>query len=68
MQRLPVTDARIRAVGYAAGALEIEYHSGAIDRYENVPAVIYQLLRLSPNASKWHDQRVKRHYPRSAHL
>lgn len=65
MQRIPVTDARIRAVGYEGGALEIEYLNGSVDRYEQVPAAIYQLLHLSPSASKWHERRVKRRYPLS---
>ena len=63
MQRIPVTDARIRAVGYENGTLEIEYHRGGADRYEQVPEVIYQLLNLSPSASKWHERRVKRRFP-----
>lgn len=66
MQRIPVIDARIRAIGYEAGALEIEYHRGEIDCYECVPEVIYALLRLSPSASKWRERHIKRRFPRRA--
>jgi hypothetical protein len=43
MRRRPVDSSALRSVGYDAGSriLEIEFSSGAVYRYRNVPPKVY---------------------------
>jgi hypothetical protein len=41
MFRQPVNSSNLRSVGYMGGILEIEFHSGGVYQYFNVPESIY---------------------------
>jgi hypothetical protein len=65
MQRQPVQSSNLKEVGYDAVArvLEIEFHSGGIYQYSNVPETIYLgLLGASSKGSYFHDN-IKERYP-----
>jgi len=57
MIRQPVSSSNIRSIGYDAKsqALEIEFHSGGIYQYFNVPESIYSaLMSASSHGSYFH--------------
>ncbi|WP_224449104.1 KTSC domain-containing protein [Haloprofundus salilacus] len=56
--RLPVSSSSLRSVGYDedAGALELEFHSGGVYRYEGVAEETYEeLLHASSRGRYFHD-------------
>jgi len=44
MERDPVTSSNLKSVGWENGTLEVEFHSGDIYRYANVPAAKHKAL------------------------
>ena len=65
MDRQLVRSSNICSVGYEVGIqmLEIEFHSGGIYRYSDVPEDIYRgLMRASSKGSYFH-QNIKDLYP-----
>jgi hypothetical protein len=57
MIRQPVTSSNIRAVGYdpASQTLEIEFHSGAVYQYSDVPESVYRgLMQAASHGSYLH--------------
>lgn len=64
MDRYPVQSSNIHSVGYdpTTMTLEIEFHSGDIYQYLNVPESIYLgLIHASSKGSYFHDH-IKDHY------
>ncbi|WP_227355538.1 KTSC domain-containing protein [Haladaptatus salinisoli] len=56
--RTPVTSSNLASVGYdpSEEALEIEFHSGGVYRYRNVPQSVYQeLLSAGSHGSYFHE-------------
>lgn len=49
MFRQPVYSSDIRSVGYAGNTLEVEFHSGGIYQYFNVPRAVYVGLMSAPS-------------------
>jgi len=57
MHRTPVVSSDLRSVGYdpSSKALEIEFNSGGVHQYHDVPQTIYeQLMAASSHAKFFH--------------
>jgi KTSC domain-containing protein len=61
VEREPVASSVISSIGYdsSSAILEIEYNSGAIYRYENVPASVYRELMEAPSKGAYLNRRLK---------
>ncbi|MDS0295716.1 KTSC domain-containing protein [Halogeometricum luteum] len=64
MNRKPVSSSNLRSVGYdsSANTLEIEFHSGQVYQYFNVPESIYQGLMNAASHGKYHHRHIKNNY------
>lgn len=45
MTRVPVDSSALRAIGYRAGTLEVQFTNGRVYRWRNVPRHKYRYLR-----------------------
>ncbi len=65
MQRVPVSSSNLRSIGYdpITYTLEIEFHSGGIYQYTNVPQTIYQQLMAAPSLGKYFHANIRNMYP-----
>jgi hypothetical protein len=64
MDRLIVNSSNLITVGYddAVGTLEVEFQSGKVYQYMNVPAQIYQgLMTASSKGEFFHDHILKQY-------
>ena len=64
MQRQPVDSSNLRSVGYDAEQqiLEIEFKSGSVYQYFNVPATVYEALMSASSKGTYHSQWIKYSY------
>jgi hypothetical protein len=62
MIRTPVSSSNLRSVGYAADqqTLEVEFHSGHIYQYFNVPADVYRGLMCAASHGRFFDAHIKK--------
>src|SRR4030095_11532140 len=67
--RQPVHSHALAAVGYSKRlhALEVEFVSGAVYRYSNVPPQIYRDLLTATSKAQFYDTNVRGHFP-SVHV
>ena len=67
--RQPVHSHVLAAVGYSKRlhALEVEFVSGAVYRYNNVPPQIYRDLLSAASKAQFYDMNVRGHFP-SVHV
>jgi hypothetical protein len=67
--RQPVHSHALAAVGYSRRlrALEVEFISGAIYRYSNVPPQVYHDLLRAASKAQFYDTNVRGHFP-SVHV
>jgi hypothetical protein len=65
MQRQAVNSSNLRSVGYDQSdkILEIEFHSGGVYRYDNVPHSVFQDLMDAPSHGKYFHAHIKGVYP-----
>lgn len=65
MDRTPVSSSNLSSVGYDASnrILEIEFNSGRIYQYSNVPEDIYEGLMAAPSHGKYFYQHIRDVYP-----
>ena len=61
MQRQPVDSTNLRSVGYEAEQqiLEIEFTSGSVYQYFNVPVAVYEALMAASSKDTYHSQWIK---------
>jgi hypothetical protein len=61
MNRTPVSSSNLASVGYDAEnmVLEIEFHSGGIYQYFNVPESKYEALLKADSHGKYFDVHIK---------
>ena len=52
MTRTPVNSSSIRSIGHEGSVLEVEFMSGAIYRYPDVPGDVAQLLLGAPSVGR----------------
>ena len=64
MQRQDVDSSNLRSVGYDADnqILEIEFKSGSVYQYFDVPATVYTALMSASSKGKYHIQWIKHSY------
>ncbi|HUH04100.1 MAG TPA: KTSC domain-containing protein [Kofleriaceae bacterium] len=65
MQRDPVESKTLRSIGYDAGAevLEIEFASGRIYAYREVPASVHAWLMKVPSKTAFFSRKIRDLYP-----
>lgn len=65
MERQPVSSSNLVSVGYDANSetLEIEFKSGVVYRYFNVPAFEYQQLMSAGSHGVYFNANIKDVYP-----
>ena len=65
MNRTSVLSSNIKSIGFeiASNVLEIEFHSGGIYQYRNVPQNIYDSFLRSASKGSFFDQYIKDKYP-----
>jgi hypothetical protein len=64
MRRQLVSSSNLRSVGYddSTNILEIEFNSGGIYQYFNVPLAVYQGLMNAPSHGKYFHRHIKDTY------
>ncbi len=64
MVRTSVSSSNIRSIGYDAKAqiLEVEFKSGGIYQYLNVPEDVFDRFMAASSKGRFFDQRVKDRY------
>ena len=67
MKREPASSSNIVSFGYDASSetLEIEFMSGAIYQYYNVPQPIYDAFLAAPSAGKFFAHQIRNAFPYS---
>jgi len=65
MDRTHVTSSAISSVGYddRSAVLEVEFSSGAVYDYLNVPEKVYRALLKAPSKGSFVSRRVRDRYP-----
>jgi hypothetical protein len=65
MHRTHVTSSAISSVGYddRSSVLEVEFRSGALYDYLNVPKKVYRALLKAPSKGGFVSRRVRDRYP-----
>ena len=65
MEREPVASSNIRSIGYdeASSMLEVEFNSGFVYQYYNVPPITYEQMMQSESKTKFLTAYVKPIYP-----
>lgn len=59
MQRTAVQSSNLQSIGYENGVLEIQFHSGGIYQYFDVPAQIHQALMAAPSKGEFFAQNIR---------
>lgn len=64
MERDAVVSSNVRSVGYEAGSLmlEVEFNSGSVYQYFDVPAEEYEGLMNAASKGKYLNRKIKRRY------
>ena len=64
MKRQPVVSSSLRSVGYdeASRTLEIEFRSGAVYRYYEVPPEVYRELMEAPSKGRCFQGAIRDNY------
>lgn len=67
MKREPVSSSNIVSVGYDAASetLEVEFMSGSVYQYYNVPQSIYDAFIAAPSAGQFFAYQIKNSFPYS---
>jgi len=65
MRREPVSSSSIAAIGYDARseALEVEFVSGRIYRYQGVEATVHKEFRAAPSKGTYFNENIRDAYP-----
>lgn len=62
MKRTKVESSNIASVGYENNIMEIEFNSGAIYQYENVPIRVYEVMMKADSVGKYFNAHIKSKY------
>lgn len=65
MDRQPVSSSNIASIGYddSTELLEIEFLSGAVYEYRNVPSVLYEELMNAASHGSFFNREIRMIYP-----
>jgi len=64
MERQRVSSTNVRSIGYDAGTgtLEVEFHSGGIYQYFDVPETVYAVLMRASSKGRYLNDHIKDRY------
>lgn len=64
MERTPVESSNISSIGYHENSqtLEIEFHSGAVYQYFDVPSAVYEQMMAADSKGQFLAQHIKGNY------
>lgn len=62
MQMISVDSSNLESVGYVNGTLHIQFHSGGLYEYTNVPASLYQGLMSAPSKGRYFHANIRGRY------
>lgn len=62
MERTPVESGTVRSIGYADGTLEIEFLTGSVYQYFDVPESIHQALLSADSHGGFFNQQIRGHF------
>jgi hypothetical protein len=64
--RIPVASSHIYAIGYdpVTQTLEVEFHSGQVVQYQDVPEAVYTALQQAPSKGIYYMQQIRGRYNR----
>lgn len=65
MEKIPISSSNIASVGYDTdnSILEIEFHSGSVYEYKNVPHSVYSGLMSAQSHGSYFDREIRSVYP-----
>lgn len=65
MNRIPVRSSNIRSIGYdpASRTLEVEFNSGGVYQYFDVPESVYQDFMQATSKGSYFHRYIKGRYP-----
>lgn len=63
MNWVPVSSSNLNAVAYENGILYIQFKSGSIYSYDNVPQSVYQELMSASSHGKYFSAYIRNSYP-----
>jgi hypothetical protein len=65
VKRIPVQSSNLAAVGFDSrySLLEVEFHSGAVYRYFDVPRTIARALMQAESKGSFFNSYIRMHYP-----
>ena len=64
MERTPVTSTTLKSVGYdpQTQTLELEFDSGSVYQYDNVPPEVYQGLLEADSLGRYFNENIDKSY------
>ena len=62
MRRRPVNSSSVRSVGWSDGTLELEYVSGDVYQYYEVPQPTYAALLAAPSIGAYINKHIKPYF------
>lgn len=64
MNRRPVTSSNVASVGYDQNTLtlEVEFHSGSVYQYFDVPEAVYQEFMAAESTGRYLNRNIKNNY------
>lgn len=62
MDRQQVESQCLRSVGHQGTTLELEFHSGSVYRYLDVPPEIHRSLLAAPSLGRFFHREIRDHY------
>jgi hypothetical protein len=62
LRRMRVESSVLASIGFEAGTLEVEFVSGAVYRYMDVPAAEYAALRWADSHGTYFNEHIKYNY------
>ncbi|WP_405018414.1 KTSC domain-containing protein [Kitasatospora sp. NBC_00070] len=63
MNRQQVESSCLRSVGHQGTTLELEFHSGSVYRYLDVPPEVHRELLAAPSLGRYFHRAVRDRYP-----
>ncbi|HKE44224.1 MAG TPA: KTSC domain-containing protein [Steroidobacteraceae bacterium] len=63
MTRLPVQSSNLASIGYHDGVLHIEFSSGTVYEYRDVPVELYEAFVDAPSVGKFYAAFIRGKFP-----